>query len=78
MKQLTRVFLFQSNPQADQSRCPAWPDGFPVRMLTYDKWDEERGMHPRDVDRLYSDELFWLPVVRAAKLEAAEALRPKD
>lgn len=43
-------------------------------MMTYDQWLEERGMHPRDVDRLYRDELFWLPVIKAAKSEAAEQL----
>lgn len=48
------------------------PDGFPPHVLVYDQWLDERGMHPRDVDRLYRDELFWLPVVKAAKRDAAE------
>jgi hypothetical protein len=43
-------------------------------MLTYDQWLEDRGMHPRDVDRLSRSELFWLPVFAAAKREAAETL----
>ncbi len=41
-------------------------------MMIYDRWLDERGMHPRDVDRLTRDELFWLPVIAAAKREAAE------
>lgn len=41
-------------------------------MMTYDQWLDERGMHPRDVDRLYRDELFWLPVIATAKRKAAE------
>ena len=72
-----RVFLFQNNRQADQTRCPPWPDGFPTLMLTYDRW-LERGMHPRDVDRLSRAELFWLPVISAAKRDAAEQLRDKS
>jgi hypothetical protein len=47
-------------------------------MLTYDRFSDERGWHPRQVDALTPDELFWLPVVHAAKAEAIEALRPKD
>ena len=43
-------------------------------MMTYDQWLDERGMHPRDVDRLYADELFWLPVIAAARREAGEQL----
>ena len=43
-------------------------------MLLYDRWLDERGMHPRDVDRLTRDELFWLPVIKAAKSDAAEQL----
>ena len=43
-------------------------------MMMYDQWLDERGMHPRDVDRLYRGELFWLPVIKAAKQQAAEQL----
>ena len=43
-------------------------------MMTYDQWLEERGMHPRDVDRLYRDELFWLPVIASARRSASEQL----
>ena len=51
------------------------PDGFPSHMLLYDKFaGEPWHYHPRDVDRLTRDELFWLPVIRDAKAEAAETL----
>jgi hypothetical protein len=43
-------------------------------MFTYDQWLDERGMHPRDVDRLSRDELFWLPVIHSAKRDAAAQL----
>jgi hypothetical protein len=43
----------------------------PLRMLTYDRFSDERGWDPRVVDELYDDELFWLPVIAAAKREAA-------
>ena len=43
-------------------------------MMIYDRWLDERGMHPRDVDRLTRDELFWLPVIKTAKQDAAEQL----
>jgi hypothetical protein len=78
--QLTRMFLFQANRQADQSHelAPKPPEGFPPHMMTYDQWLSERGMHPRDVDRLTRDELFWLPVIQAAKQDAAAQLRPED
>jgi hypothetical protein len=70
------VFLFRSNKQADQSHelAPKLPEGLPPLMFTYDQWLDERGMHPRDVDRLSRDELFWLPVIHTAKRDAAEAL----
>jgi hypothetical protein len=71
------MFLFQLNKQADQAFCPKPPDGFPPLMMTYDRWLDERGMHPRDVDRLTRAELFWLPVISAAKRDAAEQM-PKD
>lgn len=50
------------------------PDGFPPHMMTYDRFAEERGWHPRDVDRLTRDELFWLPVIKAARQDASEQL----
>ena len=71
------MFLFQLNRQADQSFCPPPPDGFPAHMMTYDRWLSERNMHPRDVDRLTRDELFWLPVIQDAKEDAARQM-PKD
>ena len=47
-------------------------------MLLYDQFADERGWHPRDVDRLTRDELFWLPVIKAAKADAAAQLRDDD
>ena len=40
-------------------------------MLTYAKFAEEHGWPPRIVDELYDDELFWLPVIKSAKQDAA-------
>lgn len=40
-------------------------------MLTYDKFAEERGWSPRVVDELTADELFWLPVIAAARADAS-------
>lgn len=60
------------------------PQGMPPRMLTYDKFSDERGWDPRVVDELYDDELFWLPVISTAKAAAAkqvaafEAAQTKD
>ncbi len=71
-------FLFQQNRQADQSRCPPPPDGFPPHMMVYHRFWRERGWHPREVDRLSRAELFWLPVIAEAEEQAAEQLRPKD
>ena len=44
-------------------------------MLTYDRFADERGLHPRDVDQLSRAELFWLPVIREAKEDAARRWR---
>lgn len=43
-------------------------------MLLYDKWAEERGWPPEVVRRLRRKELFWLPIVRSARQDAAEQL----
>jgi hypothetical protein len=44
-------------------------------MLLYDRFaDEPWHWHPRQVDKLRRKELFWLPVIRAAKQDAAESL----
>lgn len=50
------------------------PSGMPARMLTYDKFADERGWDPRIVDELYDDELYWLPVIAAAKADASRQL----
>lgn len=68
------MYLFRSNRQADQSRCPRLPDGLPGVMFTYDQFAEERGWDPRQVDALTREELFWLPVIWASKREAARQL----
>lgn len=54
------------------------PAGMPARMLTYDKFADERGWNPRIVDELTADELFWLPVIKTAKADAAMQLQDKD
>ena len=41
--------------------------------MVYDQFAEERGWTPRQVDELSRDELFWLPVIRKARVDAAEA-----
>ena len=41
-------------------------------MLLYDKWAEERGWPPPVVRQLRRQELFWLPIIKAARQEAAE------
>ena len=47
-------------------------------MLTYDRFAEERGWNPRVVDELTPEELFWLPVIHAARQDAAEQLAKND
>ena len=50
------------------------PRAMPARMLMYDKFAEERGWSPRMVDELTADELFWLPVITAARADASRQL----
>jgi hypothetical protein len=52
--------------------CPRYPDRFPSRMLAYDRYAGEQDWHPREVDELELDELFWLPVIREAKMTAVQ------
>jgi hypothetical protein len=42
-------------------------------MFTYRLFAEMYGWTPRQVDQLRRDELYWLPVMREAFAEAAEA-----
>ena len=70
---MTQVFLYSSNGH-DPKLSPPLPDGFPPQMLAYDQFAEMYGWSPRVVDELSFDELFWLPVVRDAKAEAARQL----
>jgi hypothetical protein len=44
-------------------------------MMTYDQFADERGWHPRQVDQLTRAELFWLPVIRDAKQDAAAQIK---
>lgn len=46
----------------------------PLRMLTYDRFADDRGWDPRVVDELYDDELYWLPLIKTAKQDAAQQL----
>lgn len=46
-------------------------------MLVYDFFAGPMDWHPRIVDELTLEELFWLPVVREAKRIAAEQLSDK-
>lgn len=39
--------------------------------MLYDRFAEERGWTPRQVDELTREELFWLPVIQAARQDAA-------
>jgi hypothetical protein len=47
------------------------PEGLTPQLMTYDRFAEERGWTPRQVDELSREELFWLPVIRAARMDAA-------
>jgi hypothetical protein len=80
VKQLVKLFLFQASRQADPRHelAPKPPAGLPSHVMVYHRFWRERGWHPREVDSLTREELFWLPIIAAAEEEAAEALRPKD
>lgn len=45
-----------------------------MRMLTYVNFGGDKDMHPRDVDELELDELFWLPVISEARSSAQARL----
>lgn len=47
-------------------------------MLTYDQYAGGKEWNPRIVDELELDELFWLPLVRNAKMTAAMQAAPKE
>lgn len=61
----------------DPAGCPPVPAGLSGHMLVYERFAEAYGWPPRVVDQMTREELFWLPVIRDAKTEAAETLRPK-
>lgn len=42
-------------------------------MMVYFDFYHDKGWHPRDVDQLYDDEQYWLPVLEAACNEAEAA-----
>ena len=54
------------------------PEGLTPQLLTYDRFAEERGWTPRQVDELTRDEIFWLPVIRAARMDASEQVARLD
>jgi len=47
-------------------------------MMLYDRWADERGWPPEVVRRLRRKELFWLPLVKAAKTDAAAQIRAME
>jgi hypothetical protein len=47
-------------------------------MFTYRLFAEMYGWTPEQVRSLRRDELYWLPLVREAFQDAAEALAPKE
>jgi hypothetical protein len=44
----------------------------PPAMLKYRWWLKAYNMHPRDVDDLWDDEDYWIPVVEEAFGKVAE------
>jgi hypothetical protein len=47
-------------------------------MLVYDYFAETRQWQPAIVDELDLDQLYWLPVMKAARAAAIEQLRDRD
>lgn len=47
-------------------------------MFVYDRFADERGWPPEVVRRLRRQELFWLPLISAAKAEAADQIARLD
>jgi hypothetical protein len=45
--------------------------------MLYDRFAEERGWTPRQVDELTREEIFWLPVIATARREAAAQVADK-
>lgn len=68
-----KVFLHHFQKR-DLRYAPDFPEGFPPRMLTYDKFIQQMDWHPRLVDELSLDEEFWLPVMKEAKTDAVATL----
>lgn len=54
---------------------PAFPSGFPQRMLVYNWFARTRNWHPRQVDELYLAEMEWLPILEEAVQAAIEQNR---
>jgi hypothetical protein len=46
-------------------------------MMYYESFAELWGWTPSQVDELTDEQLEWLPIIRAAKHDAAEQLRDK-
>jgi hypothetical protein len=74
-------WLVDRHLRPNQPAAFTLPPGMPAEMLVYDRFAEERGWTPEQVRKLTRQELFWLPVVAAAKREAAAqvaAAQPKN
>ena len=59
------------------------PDGLDPRILKYRWWLKAYGLPPREVDELWDDEDFWIPLVEEAfgkieEMKAAEAQRAQS
>ena len=42
-------------------------------MMTYFQFYRDKGWHPRQVDDLYDDEAYWLPLMEMASHDAEAA-----
>lgn len=71
---LASVLTYRANGGLAQHQ-PAYPEGFPPRMLVYNWFARLRGWNPRIVDELTLEEIEWLPVVEEALQLAAEQLK---
>jgi hypothetical protein len=71
-------FLVDRHLRPHQPPAFDLPEGFPAEMFVYDRFAEERGWPPEVVRRLTRKELFWLPVISAAKAAAAEQVSKID
>lgn len=47
-------------------------------MVIYDWFAEARGWPPQVVDELDLDQVYWLPILKAARSQAIETLRESN